>query len=183
VTDLNIEFLRYTDSYDSHILRHLNCQELEAALMAYAPTLESLRIVAKFWSFQGGDTSNGGGEDACWGVLSTLNLRRYAMLKHLELAPEVLLGWQIESSAELSTCLPDCLESLHFRFDYGAWYDLVWDFKNLCEKLQRYISCRSSLKHLTVEYFDFLVDDIEIPLASIRSQCEHLGIHFQLKLI
>jgi len=35
--------------------------------MAYAPTLERLRIMAKFWSY-GGDTSYGGGEDAEWGI-------------------------------------------------------------------------------------------------------------------
>jgi len=93
------------------------------------------------------------------GYLSRLNLRRYAMhLKHSNGARYRNAPWLTERVIGRAVHLP-----LHFRFDYEDWYD-VWDFK--------------------MEYYDdILFDDIEMPLASIRIQCEHLVIHFQLKLI
>lgn len=51
--------------------------------MAYAPTLERLRTMAKFWSY-GGDTSYGGGEDALRSI--------YDVMRCLELDTEMLLG-------------------------------------------------------------------------------------------
>ena len=184
VTELNLQVTIYHD-IDTPKSSHLNCQELDETLMAYAPTLESLRILTFFCTFAVPDDylEYGGGENEYWGISSTLNLRRYTTLKHLMLAPEMLLGWKKESSADLSTCLPDCLESLHFRLDYQDWYASPWDNKNLCEKLQQYIpyACRSSLKRLTVERefsYEPNPEPIKISFASIKLNASVLGFIF-----
>ncbi|KIW77076.1 hypothetical protein Z517_09522 [Fonsecaea pedrosoi CBS 271.37] len=183
ITDLNLEFVRYIDSYDSHVSRHVDCRELQTAISGFTLTLRRLRVVADFRSVEGGDPCQGGGDDAPWGFLSTLDLKAFSMLTELELSPELLLGWKVESSPELSACLPCHLESLYLRYDYGAWYDSVWDFERLSEKLHPYIDHQSSLRSLTVEYFDFLEDEITTLSSSLRTQCEHAGICFRLRLI
>ncbi|KAF2664322.1 hypothetical protein BT63DRAFT_460624 [Microthyrium microscopicum] len=164
---------------------HLNCRELEVALSTYASTLISLDIKIDFlalgtignddWEQQIGDG------DKQRGLRRTLNLKHYTALKHVKVDPELLLGFSETPSPELSDCLPECLESLHFPSEGDQWWahSSPWKTTALPQKLERYIVQHGSLKVIKYEHFYAASDESWKHLTPLRELCQEIGISLE----
>jgi len=118
-----------------------------------------------------------------WGIRHTLHaLKSFTKLKHLELSPEVILGWDESSAAPLSKLLPETLESICFRYDFGGWDGSPWAFQSLSQVIMGYLTTpnRSKLNDLTLTCLDRTVKYVKPKLETLKTRCDELGIDFHL---
>ena len=169
---LSLSFLWYADPVNPQVGEHLDCEKLGQALVHRFSTLESLDIAVRFESRSAVDVTSGSGEHSSWGLLHSIGaLRSFTSLTSLQLAPEVLLGWEDEGALPLSDLLPDSLRQLYFRWDFGLWEKSPWEFELLCESLFNYLdfSPPPLLKSLVLTCFDDEASELEAPFGLIRS--------------
>jgi hypothetical protein len=161
----------------------LDCRELGDVLTNNYPTLESLKVAVKFDSLTGFDLTRA---KENWRILHTLIFPpSCTMLRTLEFAPELILGWEEEQSDELSTILPESLKCLHFKGYFVTWDLSPWIFDPIYEKIMNYIDSFRGviLKELSMSRFKGLVPFVGAELETIKARCNDLGVRFQCNAI
>jgi hypothetical protein len=154
---LSLSFLWYADPVNPHVGEHLDCDKLGLALAHRASTLESLKIAVQFGSRCALEVTGGGGTYSNWGPRYSIgSLGSFTKLQSLQLAPEILLGWEKDTNLSLRDMLPVSLRDLHFRWDFGAWEKSPWEFEVLCELLATYLDSTDPLplRDLVLNCFD-----------------------------
>ncbi|KAH8802034.1 hypothetical protein F5882DRAFT_392817 [Hyaloscypha sp. PMI_1271] len=183
---LSLSFLWYADPVNPHVGEHLDCEKLGLALAHRASTLESLKIAVQFESRSALDVTGGGGTHSDWGPLHSIgSLRSFTKLESLQLAPEILFGWEKDGDLSLRDLLPASLRDLHFRWDFGSWEKSPWEFEALCELLATYLNPTTPppLRGLVLTCFDDEVSDLQESFELIEFRCKEFHIRSSLDTI
>jgi hypothetical protein len=137
IKHLALSFLMFVDTEHDHIKSCWDYKELGDVLTNGYSTLESLKVAVKPASLAGVDLTRA---KENWRILHTLIfLPSCTMLRILELARELIFGWEEEQSDELSTILPGSLKCLHFRGDVATWDRSPWIFNPLYKNIMNYL--------------------------------------------
>ncbi|PQE30641.1 Phosphatase DCR2 protein [Rutstroemia sp. NJR-2017a WRK4] len=170
---LSLSFLWYADPVNPHVGEHLDCDKLGLALAHRASALQSLKIAVRFESRCALEVTGGGGPHSNWGPRHSIgSLESFTKLQSLQLAPEILLGWEKDVNVSLRDLLPVSLRDLHFRWDFGAWEKSPWEFEALCELLATNLDSTNPLplRDLVLTCFDDEVSRFQKSFELIESR-------------
>lgn len=187
LTDLSLSlcYAVHDAPHGPHLGNHLDCDELGKALVHRASTLKNLVIAVDFSTTDDQrDVRAGGTATEEWGPLHSASMRPLACLTSLQLAPEIILGWDADQSATLSELLPDSIRHLHFRYDFGAWENSPWEFDLFCQLVFAYIDTSPrSLERIVLTCFSDEVEEMGPLLKLMRSSCQAHQIEFDLMTV
>ena len=68
------------------------------------------------------------------------SLQDHSNLRFLEIAPEILFGWDPKNGEPLSDVLPLSVSDLTLRFEYGDWTEQLRNFDDI--KTVRELRCK-----------------------------------------
>jgi hypothetical protein len=176
----------------------LDSQELGNILSFLYMTLETLKVKIRFKDyFHTINTANdsAGGNAGLWGPFGSIgSFKTCSNLRSLEIAPELLLGWEDKgqgSGIPLAELLPDSLQALRLRTDFMNWYGSPWHGSRslLADELA------TSLPHLNLHKFRTLAllshaedkhedvspsTELESYFQSVITEARKFGVQFEM---
>jgi hypothetical protein len=139
----DIENIEFGTSLLKRALEHTNIETviltlcfslvpLSATSLPFSYSLSTLTLKFSFTELKDVADEAAGGRSGLWGPFGSIgSLKPCHKLCSLEIAPELLLGWEDDkqdSGIPLEDLLPDSLQVLQFRMDFIDWPKSAWGF-------------------------------------------------------